>query len=181
MRGLATVGTVVVGLSAVYVVALLAGMADPSWALYARGVLHLAELALVVALVGTGAAGRGGLARAGAGVAGLGLVGMAVGEGTTDAAPGLSDWVFQIAPLLVGLGMLVVGIEVLRAGVWRDWRRIAPVALGIGVFVVVLPLVIASGGPPSPLGLVGVLVWEVLWLGIGGAVLSAAQRTAVPA
>ncbi|GAA1871403.1 hypothetical protein GCM10009836_60260 [Pseudonocardia ailaonensis] len=177
------VGTALTGLATVYVVALLVGMQDPGWAYAARGLIHLAELAVLLGVVGSGAAGRGVLARIGAGLAGLGLVGMAVAEVLTNAAPGPSDLLFSIAPNLVGIGLILVGVAVIRAGVWSGWRRFVVLALGIVVFVVMTPLLIVSGGPPAPAGLVAVLVWEALWTLIGVAALTspALRREPVPA
>jgi hypothetical protein len=170
VRGPAVVGTVIAGVATVYVIALLLGMSDPSWAYLARGIVHLGELAIVVALLATGAA-AGALGRIGGVLAGIGLVAMAVAEVITDSASELATILFQVGPVLVGVGMIGVGIPVLRS--WTGWRRFTPLVLGIGVFVVLLPLVIVSGGPPAPLGLVGILVWEVLWVAVGVAALTA--------
>ena len=50
---------VVTGLGTVYTVGLLLGMPDPDWAYLARGVLHLGELATLLALGLSGATGTG--------------------------------------------------------------------------------------------------------------------------
>ena len=90
----------------------------------ARGVIHLGELAAVVAVALCGAAGTGCLGR-------LGLARRPRSarccspspRSLTVAATGLSDTLFAIAPLLVGVGLVLAGIAVLRAGVWTARRR----------------------------------------------------------
>lgn len=173
-RAVAMVGIVVTGIATAYVVALLLGMPDPAWGGWGRLVLHLGELAVLVALALGGAAGRGPLGRIGVGVAGLGLVLLAVAE------PSVVDLLFTIAPNLVGIGMLLVGVAVLRAGVWTGWQRWLPLAQGVALFAVLTPLIIVSGGPPETLGLVGLLVWEVLWVLIGVSAAGAWQRGPAP-
>jgi hypothetical protein len=165
----ARIGVALTGLATLYIVALLVGLPDPPGAAWGRALVHLGELAVLVAVVGSGAAGRRGLGRAGAVVAGLGLVGLAVAEPMTNAT---ADLLFTISPNLVGLGMILLGIAVLQEGAWTGWVRFLPLALGIAVFVVLTPLIIVSGGPPEPLGLVGLLVWEILWVGCGVAALT---------
>lgn len=165
----ARIGVVLTGAATLYIVALLLGLPDPSWAAVGRAVVHLGELAVLVAVVGSGAAGRRGLGRAGAVLAGLGLLGLAVAEPMTNAT---ADLLFTISPNLVGLGMILLGVAVARERRWTGWVRFAPLALGVAVFAVLTPLIIVSGGPPAPLGLVGLLVWEVLWVACGVAALT---------
>ncbi|GAA4538859.1 hypothetical protein [Pseudonocardia xishanensis] len=169
-RPTAVVGTIVTAVATIYIVALLLGMSDPDWGAWARPVVHLGELAVLLAL--GGAVGRGAWGRIGIGLAGIGLLMMAVAE------PTMNELLFTIAPNLVGLGMIVTGVAVLREGVWTGGRRWLPLVQGIAVFAVLTPLVIVSGGPPAPLGLVGLLVWEVLWVAIGVAALD--RRVASP-
>jgi hypothetical protein len=173
---IARIGTVLTGLATLYIVALLVGMPDPGWAAAARAVVHLGELAVLVAVVAAGAAGRRGLGRAGAVLAGLGLLGLAVAEPMTNAT---ADLLFTISPNLVGLGMILLGVAVLQERRWTGVARFLPLAQGIVVFAVMTPLIIVSGGPPAPLGLVALLVWEILWTAIGVAVLTrSASRVA---
>ncbi len=78
-------------------------------------------------------------------------------------------------PNLIGLGLILAGIAVLRTGLWTGWQRWVPLVLGIYVFVPMTPLIIVSGGPPAPLGLVGLLGWEILWVLAAAAVLTASM------
>ncbi len=170
-RTVAWVAAVITALATVYIVALLLGLPDPDAAAYGRTVMHLGELAVVVALALSGAAGTGWLGRIGLTLAGLGSLVMAVGEPLGSSPVG--DTLFMIGPNLVGLGLILAGVAVVRSGLWTGWQRWVTLVLGIYVFVPMTPMIIASGGPPAPLALVGLVGWEILWLLIATAVLTA--------
>ena len=170
---------VVTGLAVVYTVGLLLGMPDPEWAYLPRGVIHLGELATLVAVGFSGAAGTGPLGRLGVGLGVLGALVLAVAEVLTLSAPVTSETLFAIAPNLVGLGLILAGIAVVRNGLWTGWRRWVTLALGVYVFGVMTPLIITSGGPPAPPALAGLLGWQVLWVLIAVAVLVEAERPAL--
>lgn len=170
-RGAAAVAAVLTGLATVYPLALLAGMPDPGWAYLPRGLIHVGELAAVVAVALCGAAGAGWLGPVGLGLAGLGAALLAVAEVLTEAGRGVSDTLFTIAPNLVGLGLLLAGAAVVRSGVWAGWRRWVVLGLGVFVFAVMTPVLIASGGPPAPGALWALAGWEVLWVLVAAAVL----------
>jgi hypothetical protein len=53
--------------------------------------------------------------------------------------------IFDDVALPFGIGMVLAGVAVLRAGRWSGWRRFVPLALGAYMFVVFLPVVIATG------------------------------------
>jgi hypothetical protein len=178
-RTVACVAGVITGLATVYTVALLLGMPDPDWAYLGRGVIHLGELATLVALGLSGAAGTGLLGRLGIGVGVLGALLFAVAEVITPSAPGASETLFAIAPNLAGLGLILAGVAVLRTGLWAGWRRWVTLALGVYVFAVLIPLVIATGGPPAYAAIAGLLVWQVLWVLIAVAVLVETERLAL--
>jgi hypothetical protein len=183
-RAAASIAVVVTGLASAYTLALLLGMADPAWAYLARGIVHLGELAAVVALARCGAAGARPLATTGIGAAGLGAVLLAIAEVTTEGSPGASAALFAVAPILVGLGLVLAGIAVVRAGRWTGWRRWVVLALGIYVFAVLMPVIVASGGPPAVPSLAALLGWELLWLLIAASVLAetaGARRSTAPA
>ena len=167
-----------------YTVALLLGLEDPSWAYWPRGLMHLGELAAVVALALSGAPGRGRLAMAGIGAAGLGCLVLAVAEVLIETSQGLGNALFGLGPTLVGVGLVLAGIAVVRNEMWTGWQRYVPVTLGIYVFVVLTPVLIASGGPPAVASLLALTGWEVLWLLVAIGVLTettAARRQPAPA
>jgi hypothetical protein len=182
-RAAALVAVVLTGLATLYVIALLLGMDDPAWAYLPRGLIHLGELAAVVAVALCGAAGTGRFAAAGLGAAGLGELMLAVAEVLTGSNPGASEALFTIAPNLVALGLIVAGIAVVRTGRWTGWRRWIVLALGVYVAVVLTPVIIASGGPPAAAALAALAGWEILWVLTGISVLAetAGRRSAVPA
>lgn len=88
-------------------------------------------LAGVAALAATQAAGSGWLPRVGLPIAGLGWALTAVAELTVWVNYPLAKSVFAVADPLIGLGMILTGIAVLRAGHWHGWRRFAPLACGL--------------------------------------------------
>jgi hypothetical protein len=102
-----------------------------------------------------------------------------VAEVTTLSAPGTSETLFAIAPGLVGLGLILTGIAVIRTGSWTGWRRYVTLALGVYVFAVLTPVIIAAGGPPAVPAVAGLLVWQVLWVLIAVAVLVETGRPAL--
>jgi hypothetical protein len=183
-RVAAVIALVVTGLATLYTVALLVGMQDPDWAYLPRGIVHLGELAAVVALALAGAGGVGWLAKVGLGLAGLGQVLLAVAEVITLGSPGVSDTLFGIAPNLVGIGLILTGIAVLRVGRWTGWHRYVTLVLGIYIFVVMTPVIIVTGGPPSVPAVWALAGWEILWVLIAVAALAEsvrASRGAAPA
>jgi uncharacterized membrane protein len=109
---------------------------------------------------------------------------LAVAEVITASSPGTSDALFAIAPNLVGLGLILAGVAIIRTGRWTGWHRYVTLALGLYVFVVMTPVIIASGGPPAVAALWTLAVWEVLWALIAVSVLAETadvRRSAAPA
>jgi hypothetical protein len=54
------------------------------------------------------------------------------------------DVLYGVSSLVIAVGLIVAGIAVLRAGRWRGWRRIVPLALGVYVIVPMAPMLMAS-------------------------------------
>jgi hypothetical protein len=109
---------------------------------------HLGLLAGVVAFVGSGAPGPRRVARTGGWLAVAGTTLLAMAELNTmrygdwlldDANAGLMGASYGVASNLVGVGMILAGVGVLRSRTWAGWHRWTPVALGAAVFVVVTP------------------------------------------
>lgn len=106
----------------------------------------VAHLTVIIGLVGVaalGAAGSGWWGRIGIGVAILGFVVLTGAELTEPFDEATAAMMFEVAPLVIGLGMLLAGVAVLRARRWSGWRRIVPLVIGVYVFVVFLPVAIA--------------------------------------
>ena len=166
------------GLAVLYAAAgALAGW-EPSYGFVLQGVIHVAELAGVIALVLSGAAGPGWLGRTGLGAAVLGQVVLVVAELVYPGDPDLGDQLFGVGPVLSALGMVAAGVAVLRAGTWTGWHRFTPLAVGLWSIVVLTPALVVSGGPPAPVALWAIAGWDLTWLLLGVAVWVAAGHAA---
>jgi len=74
---------------------------------------------------------------------------------------------YGVATIASGIGLILAGIAVVRTGRWRGWARWTPLALGVLVFVMVIP------------GLIGtflearltITAWMVAWTALGVALL----------
>jgi hypothetical protein len=109
---------------------------------------HLGLLAGVVAFVVSGAPGPGRVARMGGWLAVAGTTLLTIAELNTmryadwlldDANAGLMGVSYAVACNLVGVGMILAGVGVLRSGRWAGWHRWTPVVLGVAQFVVLTP------------------------------------------
>ena len=76
-------------------------------------------------------------------VAGFAFIASATVDST--AATALNSAI-GLASTLAGLGLLLVGIAVVRAGHWHGWHRFAPLVCGLYVFVILIPLLAAFPG-----------------------------------
>lgn len=71
-----------------------------------------------------------------------------------------------LGALLCALGMILVGIAVLRNRVWTGWKRFTPLLVGIYPFVFMFPVVILTGTrPPVMIGF-----WGFTWILLGIAI-----------
>lgn len=108
----------------------------------------LVALMLTIGLVGLAALGATGSwwwGRVGIGAAILSYIVLVGGELIEPFDPATAAVIFETVPVGFGLGMLLAGVAVLRAHRWSGWRRFVPLALGAYVFVVFLPVAIATG------------------------------------
>jgi hypothetical protein len=83
--------------------------------------------------------------------------------------PDLGDTLFGLGPLLVGVGMICLGITILRRRALR-WRAL-PLLVGVWILVPVTPVLILTGGPPDPLATAAIGIWDALWAVTATAVL----------
>ncbi len=102
---------------------------------------------------------------------------LSVAELVFAASPNVGNAMFAVAPLLSGLGMIMAGIAVVRAGTWSGVRRLLPLLVGAWILVPATPVMIITGGPPDLLALAVIIVWDVLWALTGVAVLTMTGRT----
>jgi len=142
-------------------------------------VQHLGLLAGQLGLRASGAAGRGRVVAWGHVLGIAGMVALTVTEGIAIAAAedpypsdltDVLDGLYGLSSIAVGVGLVIVGVGVRRAGVWTGWRGSVPLALGVWVFVPMTPMIIA-GFVPARLGIVG---WMLLYAALGWALLRAA-------
>lgn len=75
---------------------------------------------------------------------------------------------FPFGAFLLGLGMLIVGIQVIRAGELKGWKRYTPLLVGLYPFVCMFPIVLITGSP----SIYAILLWGVPWKIMGCALLS---------
>ncbi|MDF2975387.1 MAG: hypothetical protein K0S40_115 [Actinomycetospora sp.] len=155
----------------VFSLALLAGFAPADESPYLLPI-YVASLAGVAALALVGAA-PGPTGRAGVVVAAVGLLGFVTAEILAPTPAG--EALYTVVPLVTALGMVLAGIAVLRAGRWSGWRQYAPLALGLWILVMVVPVIVLVGDPggggmaAAAVAVIG--AWHVLWVGLGTAVL----------
>jgi hypothetical protein len=130
--------------------------------------LQHVTMALVVAGLLSTAAGRSRLARVGLIAAIAGLILMSVLEtvviAAADAVVGdplydMMSSLYGIPTILTAMGLVVGGIGILRAGVWRSGARVLPLILGAYVFVGLMPALFG----PNWLGRVAIGIWCLLF------------------
>jgi hypothetical protein len=102
-----------------------------------------AQALLAVGILGLRRRGVTGASRAGnlgLGAAIAGTVLIVIGELASipirhelvdDGWPRVVETVFGVGTVLSAVGFLLAGAATVRAGVWRDWRRYTPLAIGI--------------------------------------------------
>lgn len=136
----------------------------------------LLQVMLLIGLAGLamlGAAGSAWWGRVGIGVAILSYVVLIGGELIEPFDPATAAVIFELVPLVLGPGMLLAGVAVLRVHRWSGWRRFVPLAIGAYVFVVFLPVVIATGSEAG--FFVAVTGLDLLFAALGLAVVREAS------
>ena len=140
----------------------------------------LQHLALLLGLLGVWRLGASGRSRMGswglgAAVAGMGL--LALVELAAISAANLPypsprtdvlDAFYGISSTLIGLGMLVAGIAVLRAGRWKGWGGLLMLVTGAYVFVPMTPALMG----PFVLARLAIAGWMLLFAALGWAILN---------
>lgn len=143
---------------------------------------HVGLLIGLLALGRTGVLGHSVLARIGHPVAVASMLGLAVTEVAAIAAAhdtkdsplvGLLGAAYGIFSIVLGAALVVEGIAVLRAKVWRGWRGWTPLALGIWVFVPMLPA-LALSFTGARFAIAG---WMLLFAALGWALMRDVEKT----
>jgi hypothetical protein len=121
--------------------------------------------------------------RIGAAAAILGTIGLALAElnaigyasDSFDAAyAGPMGAMYGLTSTLIGIGLVVTGIGVIRAHNWRGWHRWMPLVVGIAEFVILTPGLL--GG--FVLARLAIGTWMLLFGLLGLALFSEARRAA---
>jgi hypothetical protein len=114
---------------------------------------HLGLLAGLYGLWRSGAVGTGRLGSIGSWASIVGMILLAVAElvaisgSDGPAAIAQSGWLgglYGVSSIVIGGGLILAGVAVLRTDEWRDWRRFVPLVLGVYVFVPMTPALMAS-------------------------------------
>jgi hypothetical protein len=147
---------------------------------------HLGLVAVLVGLARSGASGGGKVTRGAAWMAVVGMTLLALMElfatrfGDWDnriASEGAMGGGYGVSTNLIGLGLVIAGIGVLRARVWTGWARFIPLTLGVMHFVVVTPCVFSGN---FLAGRLGIGSWMLVFGALGLALVRDADRR-VPA
>lgn len=149
----------------------------PTGFLVAELVFILNHVLLLVGILGlarSGAAGTGLLGRVGLWISVLGMAALTLCEGgamtlATSPSPtprtDFMDMAFGVASILIGVGLVLAGVAVMRAGEWAGWRRFVALICGVAVFVIVIPGVFG----PFLAGRLAITVWMLMFAALGWA------------
>lgn len=135
-------------------------------------VQHLALVVGVLALARSEWSRRSRLARVGFGVGVVGLLALtamevfaliAANSATTSAEAQLVNSLYGAPTMIIGFGLIIGGIGFASSSGLTGWRRWLPLALGVYVFVPLLPAVFA----PFAFGRIAIAGWMVLFAALG--------------
>jgi hypothetical protein len=155
----------------------------PTGFLVAQVVFILNHVLLLVGILGlarSGAAGTGLLGRVGLWISVLGMATLTVcevGAMTLATSPYPSprtdfmDMSYGVASILIGLGLVLAGVAVARAGEWTGWHRFVALICGVAVFVIVIPGVFG----PFLAGRLALVVWMLMFAALGWALYTRAR------
>lgn len=155
----------------------------PSGFLVAEFAFTLNHVLLFVGVLGlsrSGAAGSGSIGRVGVWISLAGLVAFTLCEVramTLATSPypgpgtGFLDTSYGVASILVGVGLMLAGVAVVRANEWTGWRRFIVLICGAALFVIVIP---GLFGPFLVARLV-LTVWMLMFAALGWALFTQAQ------
>lgn len=132
-------------------------------------------IGVVVGLARTGAAGRTVPARIGLATVAAGWVMIVGAQMAVQLRGGEITALFVVATLLHVLGMITVGVAVLRGDAWSGPRRCAPLLCGV-YLVAAMPLL----GSPGAVGHLAIAGWAACWLLLGLAVVASTTRPGAP-
>ncbi len=142
---------------------------------------HLALAAGLVGLwraraLGPGRLGAWGLTEALAGMGLLAVVELAAIGAANAAYPSprtdVLDGLYGVSSVLIGIGMTLAGVAVLRAGRWTGWRGALVLVTGMYVFVPMTPALLG----PFVLARLAITGWMLLFAALGWVLLRSGGR-----
>lgn len=142
---------------------------------------HLLLLGGIIGLARSGAMGGSTPGRVGSGIAAAGMVILSLCEiraltllnvAYPSPPTDVLDVFFGIASMLIGLGLVLAGVAVVRAKRWTGWQRFTPFACGAAVFVILMPALF--GGFLA--GRLAIGFWMVLFGSLGWSLLHSDVR-----
>jgi hypothetical protein len=110
-------------------------------------VTHVLVLIGIVALARSGATGKSLLGKIGLGLALIAGAAFIPSEAIIPFNFQLGNALDGTCGPLLGLGMILVGVAVLRAQQWQGWGRFVPLLFGLYPFLVIMPFIVATGQP----------------------------------
>lgn len=135
----------------------------PWWIPALNTISHLLVLVGVVELARAGVSGRGGLATSGLWLTLFGLVELIAAEGVSLIDTNVAVFFYSTSTLILILGLLLLGVAVLRAGRWTGWSRFTPLACGLYMLLILLPSLSLPGYASN----YAIGIWGVCWLLLG--------------
>ena len=153
----------------------------------AQFVFILNHVLLLVGLLGlarSGAAGTGLLGRVGVWISVLGMATLTlceVGAMTLVTSPfptprtDFMDMAYGVASILIGVGLVLAGVAVVRTREWGGWHRFVALICGVAVFVIVIPGVFGS----FLAGRLVLAVWMLMFAALGWALYTRARISKV--
>jgi hypothetical protein len=141
---------------------------------------HVLLLVGILGLARSGVAGTELLGRVGLWISVVGMAALTLCEvgamtlaTSSYPSPGTDfmDMAYGVASILIGVGLTLAGLAVVRAGEWTGWRRFVPLICGVAVFVIVIPGVFG----PFLAGRLVLAVWMLMFAALGWALYTQAR------
>ena len=165
--GWAAVGWIVGGIAWVATGLIGLGAAPETGGFYATEtawlVVHLLILVGLVGLVRSDAVGAQARGTRGFKVAIAGRLVFLVGEVAAIVVGHDDLFLFPVAAVLTGVGMIVGGVAIVRAGQWTGALRFAPLAMGAYPFVAMFPVLAITGERPDTM----LACWGLTMIAVG--------------
>lgn len=145
---------------------------------------HVLLLVGILGLARSGVAGTGLLGRVGLWISVVGMAALTLCEAgammlatSPYPSPGtdVMDVAYGVASILIGVGLTLAGLTVVRASEWAGWRRFVTLVCGVAVFVIVIPGVFG----PFLAGRMAIVVWMLMFSALGWALYADARAPEV--